>query len=296
MSVKASVTTQMPEVDISAWVPDTNYYRNYVSRKLAGGRSDLQILDHAHEMNYNVLLEGPTGSAKTSLVMAYAAQQKRPLVVIQCNGGADPRQLLGGWVPQADGSLTYAPGDFVLGLTQGAVILLNEINFLPPKIQVVLFGALDLRRMIHLPDAVGSEWPTMLKVHEDTFILADCNPGYIGTRPMNEALRNRFEIKLNWDYDRNVEKKLVPSAALVELAERLRGKTNKADNIRAPISTNMLMEFASIATAVVDDGTPAGSWAVAVETFLSMFLGQERIAAERVFELYADKIREQLGC
>ena len=288
-------TLEMPSVDISAWVPDSSFAEEYVGRKMKGGRTDIEVLWAAHACKYNVLLEGPTGSAKTSLAMAYAATRELPLVVVQCNGGAEPRQLLGGWVPKPDGSFGFSPGALTLGVSQGAVILLNELNFLPPKVAVVLFGLLDLRRTIYLPDAQGSEWPTFIQAHEDTFVMADMNPGYEGTRVLNKALRNRFAIKIPWGYDAEVESNLVPSRALIELAEKMRGNSSGGEKINAPVSTNMLLEFCDIATATDQNDKPAFGWDFAVDNFLSAYTGQDREVAEKLIELHADAIQNDLG-
>jgi len=267
-------------------IPESYYAKDYVSRSVSKV-DDIDILSAAHRLHKNVLLFGPTGSAKTSLVYAYAAREGLPVVNVACNGGADVRQLLGGWSPKEDGGYHFVPGELVLGAQHGAVILFNEINFLPAKIAAVAFGLLDRRRTIYLPDAAGSNFPAQIKAHPRTFIVADYNPGYIGTRPLNEALKNRFAIKLDWGYEPKVEKSLVTSASLLELATKLRERAEVGD-LSTPISTNALMELEELAW---DDGL---GLEFAFANFINTFSVEERKVVSEIVEMYSDRIRAEI--
>lgn len=271
---------------LAASIPEAFFLKDYIGRKISG-TEDLNVLAAAHRLHKNVMLFGPTGAAKTSLIYAYAHQVGLPVVNIPCNGGVDTRQLLGGWTPQPDGSYRFVPGELVEGVMHGAVIYLNEINYLPPKIAAVVFGLLDRRRTIYLQDAAGSDFPQQVKAHPSTFIVADYNPGYIGTRPLNEALRNRFAIKLMWDYDTEVEAQLVTSSSLLELATKLRERASVGD-INTPISTNALMEFEELAW---DDGL---GFEFAMANFINSFDVDERKVVSEVLEMYSTRIKEEL--
>jgi hypothetical protein len=271
---------------LSELVPPRFFLTDYIGRKVSGVE-DMEILAAAHRLHKNVMLPGPTGSAKTSLVYAYGAKVGLPVVNVACNGGADVRQLLGGWSPKPDGTYHYVGGDLVEGVRHGAVILLNEINFLPPKIAAIVYGLLDRRRTIYLPDAAGSDYPTQIKAHPSVFIVADYNPNYIGTRPINEALLNRFAIKMTWDYDPKVEKQLVSSASLLELATKLRERSAVGD-INTPISTNALMEFEELAW---DDSL---GFDFACDNFVNSFDLEERKVVKEVLEVFSARIKEEL--
>ena len=275
-----------PEHPLADLIPEQFFFEDYISREIAGVK-DIDILASAHRMRHNVLLAGPTGAAKTSLVYAYAASIGMPVVNIACNGGADPRQLLGGWVPKPDGGYQFQAGDLVLGVQHGAIILLNEVNFMPPKIAAVLYGLLDKRRTVYLADAAGSDFPTVIKAHPETFVLADYNPGYHGTRPLNEAFKNRFAFKLAWGYDEGVESELLTSASLLEMANRLRERIDVGD-LNTPIPTNALMEFEDV---VWDE---ALGFDFAVFNFTSMFAEDEQQVVREVIEVYSERIQSEL--
>ena len=282
-NMTSKIKTEHPLADL---IPEQFFFDDYIGREIAGVK-DIDVLAAAHRMRHNVLLAGPTGAAKTSLVYAYAAQAGLPVVNIACNGGADPRQLLGGWVPKPDGGYQFQPGDLVLGVQHGAIILLNEVNFMPPKIAAVLYGLLDKRRTVYLADAAGSEFPTVIKAHPETFVLADYNPGYHGTRPLNEAFKNRFAFKLDWGYEPSVEAELLTSVSLLEMANRLRERIDVGD-LNTPIPTNALMEFEDVTW---DEML---GFDFAVFNFTSMFAQDEQQVVREVIEVYSERIRSEL--
>lgn len=286
---KSSTTTNPERTDMthsSLITPPSFYLDDYVGRQVSG-IDDLDVLAAAHAARHNVLLAGPTGSAKTSLVYAYAVKAGLPVVNIACNGGVDLRQLIGGWKPLPDGTFHFVPGSLTQGVKDGAVILLNEINFMPPKLASFVFGLLDRRRTLYVDDAAGSDFPTVIPAHQSTFILADYNPGYEGTRPLNKALKNRFAFQLQWGYDHDVEDQMLNSSSLLELAERLRERQDAGD-IDTPIPTNALLEFEQF---VWDD---ALGFDFAVSNFVNRFDDHEQQAVKELLDLYGDRIKSEL--
>jgi MoxR-like ATPase len=280
--------TEMTDHPLSKFIPESYFLDDYVGRTLYGV-DDLSVMGRAHDMKHNVLIAGPTGAAKTSFVYAYAVQSQMPVINIACNGAVQPEQLLGQWLPKSDGQgYHFVPGELVLGVMHGAIILLNEVNFMPPKIASVIYGLLDRRRTVYLPMAAGSDTPTVIKAHPRTLVVADYNPGYHGTRPLNQAFKNRFAIKLNWDYDHNVETELVTSPSLLELGEKLRASADAGD-ISTPIPTNMLMEFEDLA---YDEGLGIE---YAVGNFVAAFEYEEQQVVSEVVALYIDRITDELG-
>lgn len=271
------------EHPLASYVPGP---MEYVGRTV-GGVEDMTAVAEIHRKGENLLIEGPTGSAKTTFIYAYAAKAGLPVINVPCNGGIDTRTLLGGWTPTGDGSFEFTPGELVLGVKHGAVIILNEVNFAPPKILAFLFGLLDRRRTVYLPDAAGSDFPTLVKAHPDTLIVADYNPGYEGTRPLNKAFKNRFKHKWVWGYSHEVEDTLLCSASLLEMAEKLRARIEVGD-LFTPIPTNALMEFEDNAW------TEVLGWDYAVWNFLNTFSPEEVPVVTEVLGLYSDRIRSEL--
>lgn len=288
IKVKAPTQPTKPIHPLALRIPDkAKYYDTYVGRSI-NGVEDITILDEAAKSKFNTLIGGPTGSAKTSLVYAFAAYRGLPLVNIACNGAIDPRTLFGGWVPDADGGFKYEPGDLVLAVQHGGVILINECNFAPPKILASLYGLLDRRRDLTVNEAAGSDHPTVVHAHDDCFIVADYNPDYIGTRPLSEAFINRFPVKLHWGYNRDVEDTLVASSVLQDMADSLRER-HALGEISGTVPTNLLMEFLDIAE------NPKLGMEFAISNFVNSFPENERALVAELFLLNKTPLNTSLG-
>jgi hypothetical protein len=281
---EAASTTEVKVHPLVHLIPEDFFFDDYISRDISPEVSDLDLIDSAREMGHNVLIAGPTGSAKTSLVYAAAARAGLPVVNVPCNGAAEPRQFIGGWTPTADGKFDFVPGDLVTAVQHGGIIYLDEVNMLPPKIAAFLHGLLDRRRTVTLPDAKGSSLEsTEIRAHELCQVVAAYNPNYHGTRPLNQAFKNRFAIKIDFPYDRVVEEKLVLSKALLNFADSLRLNFDVGD-ITTPISTNMLMEFEQFAH------NDALGFDFAVANFIGTFTPEEQTVVREVLVLEANNI------
>jgi hypothetical protein len=267
-----------------ATVPDMTHFNSYISRKVSGGLSELDVFEKAQAQKWNVLIEGPTGPGKTSAVMAYAAKTKQAMYSIPSNVGIEPTQLFGKYRPAETEDevvkanslgLVWQDGPVTDLVRHGGVLLINEVNFLPERVATVLFGLMDKRRQIVLLDHRGE----VIVAHENLFVVADMNPDYEGTRPLNKAFRNRFPIQLVFDYDTVVEKKLVPFPALRDFAGMVRGRP---DEFETPLSTNMLMEFCKMA--------PVMGYGFAVDNFVNHYTPEERPSLKQVFDTMAVNI------
>ncbi len=268
-------------------IPRDFFLKDYVSRDLPGGISDLDVIDAAREMSHNVLITGPTGSAKTTLVYAAAHRAGLPVVNVPCNGAAEPRQFIGGWTPQPDGSFDFVPGDLVKAVQYGGIIYLDEVNMLPPKIAAFLHGLLDRRRSLTLPEAKGSSFPTEIGAHPNCQVVAALNPAYHGTRPLNQAFKNRYAIKIDFPYNRDVENELLASTALLNLADSLRLRFDVGD-LTTPVSTNMLLELEQFAH---NDNL---GFDFALQNFVGAFTNDEQVVVREVLTLEAVNIFNDL--
>lgn len=260
---------------------------SYVGRTIAGVE-DLTIFKAAHRRLENVLLFGPTGSAKTTVTYTYAASVGLPLVNIACNGAIDNKSLFGGWSPTPDGSWKFVPGDLPLAVQHGGIILINEANFAPPKILAAIYGLLDRRRTLKVEDAAGSDYPTTIQAHKDCLIVADFNPDYIGTRPLSEAFLNRFAHKLPWGYSREVEDQLIGVTALQNIADSIRDRHNAGD-ISGSVPTNLMLEFLDNAY----DEDLGVDYAIA--NFVSAFPVDEQQVIHEVFNIHSAELLVELG-
>lgn len=137
-----------------------------------------------------VLLKGPTGAGKTKLAESISAQFGQPMQSINCSVDLDAEALLGfKTLTQRNGEsqIEFVEGPVVKAMKNGHFLYIDEINMAKPETLPILHSVLDYRRMMTNP-FTGE----VIEAHPDFGVIAAINEGYIGTAPMNEALKNRF--------------------------------------------------------------------------------------------------------
>lgn len=261
-----------------AQVPPMKYFDEYISR-LIDGRSEFDIFDFAHLHRLNVLIEGPTGPGKTSAALAWAAKNSKRFYAIPSNVGVEPSQMFGKFIPDSEtGGFKWVDGPVTDIVRNGGCLLINEVNFMPERVATVLFSLLDKRRQIMLVDNEGE----VIDAHRDLLIMADMNPDYEGTRPLNKAFRNRFGIQLFWDYDAKVEAQLVNADALLKMAKKIRDDSS----YDTPVSTNMLMEFERVYYGLGLD--------FAVANFINHFPSDDREPIKLIVKTFSANVKAEL--
>ena len=149
--------------------------------------------------NTNVLIKGPQGCGKSSLPQQYAAIKGLPLATLEIGLMSDASQIFGNVVLEG-GETKYVPGLFTKALqTPNCVIHLQELNRPESdKTLNAIFSVLDdQQRKLWIDDA-----GMYVKVAPGVTFFATLNEGYefVGTMPLDEALEDRFSIKMRLDY------------------------------------------------------------------------------------------------
>lgn len=149
------------------------------------------------KLRKNLLLKGPTGSGKTRLAETLKNELNTTMHSINCSVDLDAESLLGFKsieVTEGNAEIKFVDGPVIKAMKQGHLLYIDEINMAKPETLPILNGILDFRRTVTNP--FTSE---VITAHPDFIVVAAINVGYVGTLPMNEALKNRFVV-LNLDY------------------------------------------------------------------------------------------------
>ncbi|MCJ7841175.1 MoxR family ATPase [Lederbergia sp. NSJ-179] len=140
----------------------------------------------------NLLLKGPTGSGKTKLAETLSHIFQQPMHSINCSVDLDAEAFLGfKTIGQKEGTQTieFVPGPVVKAMQNGHLLYIDEINMAKPETLPILNSLLDYRRSVFNPFTAET-----IHAAKEFGVIAAINEGYIGTVPLNEALKNRFIV------------------------------------------------------------------------------------------------------
>lgn len=254
----------------------------YVNRTITQQVNDFAIFDYAIANNENVAIVGEAGTGKTTSVMSWAGHRGLRFYRINFHAGVESSQIFGKLLPKEDGALAWQDGGFTECWRNGnAVIVLDEMSFMPPKQAGILFPCLDNQRVLILLDNKGEVIPA-----GDNLLIVGCyNEGYRGNNKPNQAFIDRFQHKLVFDYDTDIEKKFIKSSTLLDLAKQMR-----ADSIagiyETPISTRLLKNFQKFAKEI--------SYDYAVDNFLNNFSAEERGSVKLLLDAHRHNLELEL--
>lgn len=163
--------------------------RAHIEQRIIGQSRLIERLIIAVLTGGHVLIEGLPGLAKTTAVRALADGTAMGFQRIQFTPDMIPGDITGTdiFVPQ-EGRFQFVPGPIF-----NEVILADEINRAPPKVQSALLEAMQEHQV-----TTGG---TTHRLPEVFIVIATQNPiEHEGTYPLPEAQLDRFQMKVGVDY------------------------------------------------------------------------------------------------
>lgn len=244
--------------DVRCFIP--NLDKHYVWPKEATERAVVGLMQ-----GDKILIVGPTGSGKSSLIKNICAKLRIPFVRVNLFNQVEYSAIFG--MPKVSGGeMGYAHGPIgVLGM-HGGVLCLDEFSSATADITMSMQYPLEDDGKIYLPDYPGEPNERLITPNElfrivctdNTELQGDTTGRHAGTNVQNTATLDRFQTMIRHGYlERAHEKRVLKSAVdtlpdkwaddMLKLAALVRDSADKG-NINLTMSPRTLINWARKAT------------------------------------------------
>ena len=196
--------------------------------------NSIGVIDKAFEKGLFVLIIGPKGTGKTSLVREYAIQKSKELESINFSLRTRESHLVG-TKSLVDGNIGFDEGILVKSMKEGNILYLDEINAAEADVLLRLDEALDDRRQVILKESDGQ----IIKAKDSWFVVATINPlTHVGTKELPPQILSRFPVRIRLDYP--------PEDVEYQIIKKHVKNPNESEVLRGIKLANILRQAASV--------------------------------------------------
>ncbi|GAA3395276.1 AAA family ATPase [Cryptosporangium minutisporangium] len=178
--------------------PDVVAARGRVGARLVGRERELDLVLAAVAAGRDLVLEGPPGTSKTTMLTAITAEWGIPLLFVEGNADLTPAKLVGHHNPARVLKEDYSEDNFVAGplteaMRSGGFLYIEEFNRAPDDTLNTLLTAMADRRLSIPRVGTVEALPTFR-------IIASMNPyDNVGTTRLSSSVHDRL-CRLAVDY------------------------------------------------------------------------------------------------
>ncbi|ROS32148.1 AAA family ATPase [Amycolatopsis thermoflava] len=169
----------------------TTAARDTIAQAVVGRERELALVLAAVAAGRDILLEGPPGTSKSTVLRAISQHWGVPFVLVEGNAELTPARLVGHHNPARVLTEDYSPDNFVPGplvqaMTTGGFLYIEELNRAPEDTLNVLLGAMA-ERAVTIP-RVGT-----MRAEATFRVLASMNPfDNVGTARISDSVYDRW--------------------------------------------------------------------------------------------------------
>jgi len=221
--------------------------------------NSIQILNKAYETELFVLIIGPKGTGKTSLVRDFAKNKNINLKSINFSLRTRESHLIG-TKTLTDGTVSFDEGLLIKSMREGDILYLDELNSAEADVLLRLDEALDDRRQIGLKESTGE----VIKAKENWFVIATINPlSHSGTKELPPQILSRFPVRIRLEYPpENIELEIIKKYVSGEHESEIIQAIKLANTLRQAAAVEELFYSPSLRETIafgklLDKGMPA---------------------------------------
>ena len=193
-----------------------------------------EILNKSYEAGLFVLIIGPKGTGKTSLVRDFVKNKNKNLESINFSLRTRESHLIGTKTLK-DGTVGFDEGLLIKSMKAGNILYLDEINSAEADVLLRLDEALDDRRQIVLKESTGET----IKARKEWFVIATINPlTHSGTKELPPQILSRFPVRIRLEYP--------PEDIELEIVKRHISGEHETEIIQAIKLANTLRQAAAV--------------------------------------------------
>jgi len=211
--------------------------------------------------NDKVLMTGPTGSGKSSLIKFVCGKLGMPFIRVNMSADIESGALFGQLVVR-DGATVWEDGPVTEAVRYGALLLVDEWELMPPEIAMGLQNLLEDGGYLFLKEKPGTAEDKTYIPHANFRIVCagntvgqgDDSGSFSGTMVQNSATLDRFTTTICLDYlDKDHEQAIMVGKTgiskteankMLKLAALVRN-ANKQQQINLTMSPRTLINWAS---------------------------------------------------
>ena len=196
--------------------------------------NSIEILNKAHDADLFVLIIGPKGTGKTTLVRDFAKRKSKKLMSINFSLRTRESHLVG-TKTLTEGSVGFDEGILIKSMKEGSMLYLDELNSSEPDVLLRLDEALDDRRQIVLKESAGE----VINANKDWFVVATINPlTHVGTKELPPQIISRFPVRIRLEYP--------PEEIELQIVKKYVSGNNEKDLIQGIKLANNLRQAAAV--------------------------------------------------
>lgn len=219
----------------------------YYVRKL-DDHDDIAALREARIAGFPIMTYGPPGTGKTALIEAAYCEGGAKVYTVQGTGDTETADFVGSFTQLPGGAFVWNDGPLLKAMEEGAVLYIDEIALIDPKVMAVVYSVMDGRGELSVTQ---NPERGVVRAAEGFYIASACNPNAPGAR-LSEAILSRFTMQFEILTDYKLVKSLGVPIKMVIGAENLQRKYETGEVGWAP-QMRECMAFRDIAAKFGED-------------------------------------------